>query len=280
MTSLPNLLSKYVVFSYNKKNEELVLNIYNYLKNENLPVWIYVQDIINKDIYESERIPIIACRLLPNWKPSGWLNKVTSDQLTIDLHGINQRNFKDKMNKLREKIISVLENKNDLKNLSWSSYSNNLIILMKKEIYLLNPLTCCISTIESIKLKDHREEFLSCSCSKDKIFIIKCQFNSNTYYLEEYYLSTFRFIRKFQILDLIEIGTSLIIQNRFYNQFYYLSNSFIKMFIDIEFNLKINQYNNYSNGFMDFNGNIRNVALLGTSNLVFLIDNAFIIYQL
>ncbi|CAF3315645.1 unnamed protein product, partial [Rotaria sp. Silwood2] len=71
----------------------------------------------------------------------------------------------------------------------------------------------------NIKLKDHREEFLSCSCSKDKIFIIKCQFNSNTYYLEEYYLSTFRFIRKFQILDLIEIGTSLIIQNRFYNQF-------------------------------------------------------------
>ncbi|CAF4531849.1 unnamed protein product [Rotaria sp. Silwood2] len=113
MTSLPNLLSKYVVFSYNKKNEELVLNIYNYLKNENLPVWIYVQDIINKDIYESERIPIIACRLLPNWKPSGWLNKVTSDQLTIDLHGINQRNFKDKMNKLREKIISVLENKSN-----------------------------------------------------------------------------------------------------------------------------------------------------------------------
>ncbi|CAF3259766.1 unnamed protein product [Rotaria sp. Silwood2] len=60
----------------------------------------------------------------------------------------------------------------------------------------------------------------------------------------------------------------------------YLSNSFIKMFIDIEFNLKINQYNNYSNGFMDFNGKIRNVVLLGTSNLVFLIDNAFIIYQL
>ncbi|CAF3336156.1 unnamed protein product, partial [Rotaria sp. Silwood2] len=207
-----------------------------------------------------ERIPIIACRLLPNWKPSGWLNKVTSDQLTIDLHGINQRNFKDKMNKLREKIISVLENK-----------SNSQISFY----YFVDQ-----SSIESIKLKDHREEFLSCSCSKDKIFIIKCQFNSNTYYLEEYYLSTFRFIRKFQILDLIGIGTSIIIQNRFYNQFYYLSNSFIKMFIDIEFNLKINQYNNYSNGFMDFNGNIRNVALLGTSNLVFLIDNAFIIYQL
>ncbi|CAF4731564.1 unnamed protein product, partial [Rotaria sp. Silwood2] len=60
----------------------------------------------------------------------------------------------------------------------------------------------------------------------------------------------------------------------------YLSNSFIKMFIDIEKNLEINQNNNYSKGFIDFNGKIRNVALLGTSNLIFLIDNAFIIYQL
>ncbi|CAF3703552.1 unnamed protein product [Rotaria sp. Silwood1] len=106
MASSPNLSSKYIVLSYNKKHEELVLNIYNYLKNEKLPVWIYVQDGINKDICQrdsiienisillcfitpmyqaskdcqkqvelikSERIPIIACRLLPNWKPSGWL---------------------------------------------------------------------------------------------------------------------------------------------------------------------------------------------------------------
>ncbi|CAF1248375.1 unnamed protein product [Rotaria sp. Silwood1] len=474
MASSPNLSSKYIVLSYNKKHEELVLNIYNYLKNENLPVWIYVQDGINKDICQrdsiienisillcfitpmyqaskdcqkqvelikSEQIPIIACRLLPNWKPSGWLNKITSDQLTIDLQGINQRNFKDKINKLREKIISVLDNKinsqisfdysvdqflidrsilfndsnmfylvenidlnsikkkaykyrilpkycrlllsnimitnneyilinannhlhlfdgnlklirsnknkkilkDDLKDFSWSSNSNYFIILMKKEIYLLNPLTCHISTIEYIKLKDHREEFLSCTCSEDNLFIIKYKFNSNTYYLEIYYLSTFRFIKKFQILDLIGIGTSLIIQNRFNNQFYnidniisirynenklfiimkinknsfiyifkltndqpffltkisledncrmsilnsinqfiifkdYLSNSFIKMFNNIENKLEINLYNNYSKGFIDFNGKIRNVALLGTSNIVFLIDNAFIIYHL
>jgi len=25
---------------------------------------------------KSEGIPIIACRLLPNWKPSGWLSKL------------------------------------------------------------------------------------------------------------------------------------------------------------------------------------------------------------
>lgn len=27
---------------------------------------------------KNEGIPIIACRLLPNWKPSGWLSKFCS----------------------------------------------------------------------------------------------------------------------------------------------------------------------------------------------------------
>ncbi|CAF1142866.1 unnamed protein product [Rotaria sordida] len=473
MTSSPNLSSKYVVFSYNKKHEELVLKIYYYLKNENLPVWINIQDGINKDIYQSmdnivehirvlvcfmtpmyqtskecqeqvefaksKRIPIISCRLLPNWKPSGWFNKITNDQLTIDLHAVNQRNFKEKMNKLKEKIIYLLLddktnsqissnlladesfidqsillddsymfclveylnsncikkkpykhrilpkhcrlslsnlmicnneyilisanhhlhlfdgnlkyirsnkerkiNENDLKDLSWSSYSNCFIILMKKEIYLMDPLSSKISIIEYFKLKDHREEYLSCTCSEDHIYLIKCQFNSNIYYLEEYYLSTFRFLRKFQITHLI--GTSLVIQNGSSNQFQdiekinsirynekklaiiikinshsfiyifqlhdqpvflmkipiedncrmtilnpinqfiifkdYLSNLFIKISIDFENDFQLNQYYNCSNGLIDFNGKLRNVALFGRSNLVFLIDNALLIYQL
>jgi hypothetical protein len=35
---------------------------------------------------------------------------MTNDLLTIDLRGINQRNFEDKINKLHEKIIWLLEN--------------------------------------------------------------------------------------------------------------------------------------------------------------------------
>ncbi|CAF3386490.1 unnamed protein product [Rotaria sp. Silwood2] len=42
---------------------------------------------------KTKRIPIIACRLLPDWKSSGWLNKITNNQLLIDLHGINQKKF-------------------------------------------------------------------------------------------------------------------------------------------------------------------------------------------
>lgn len=53
MTSLSNSSSsKYIVFSYNKKHEELVLKIYYYLKKENYPVWINIQDGINNDIYK------------------------------------------------------------------------------------------------------------------------------------------------------------------------------------------------------------------------------------
>jgi len=52
MASLSNSSLKYVVFSYHKNNQEFVLKIYYYLKNENLPVWIDIQDGINKDIYQ------------------------------------------------------------------------------------------------------------------------------------------------------------------------------------------------------------------------------------
>ncbi len=52
MASLSNSSSKYVVFSYHKNHQEFVLKIYYYLKNENLPVWIDIQDGINKDIYQ------------------------------------------------------------------------------------------------------------------------------------------------------------------------------------------------------------------------------------
>ena len=123
MATVPNLPSKYVLFSYHKNHQELILKIYSYLKNENLPVWIDTQDGNTKrylistennvsykifllfsidtmvenisalvcfmtpmyqaskhhqqevEFAKNEGIPIIACRLLPNWKPSGWLSE-------------------------------------------------------------------------------------------------------------------------------------------------------------------------------------------------------------
>jgi hypothetical protein len=130
MSTLSDSSSKYILFSYHKNHQELVLKIYHHLKNENLPVWINIQDGSNKNIYQrylthseknisykilllfsmdemvekisafvcfmtpmyqaskqyqqeiqfakNEGIPVIGCRLLPNWKPSGWLSEFLS----------------------------------------------------------------------------------------------------------------------------------------------------------------------------------------------------------
>lgn len=45
-------MSKSIVFSYHKNHQELILKIYHDLKNKNLPVWIDIQDGINKDLYQ------------------------------------------------------------------------------------------------------------------------------------------------------------------------------------------------------------------------------------
>ncbi len=44
------LTSKFFVFSYDKNQQGFVLKIYDYLKRENIPVWIDIYDEIDKDI--------------------------------------------------------------------------------------------------------------------------------------------------------------------------------------------------------------------------------------
>jgi hypothetical protein len=56
----------------------------------------------------------------------------------------------------------------------------------------------------------------------------------------------------------------------------YLSNSFMQ----ISMNFTNNQFDDYSKAFIDCKGKLRSVALFGTSNLVLLIDNALVLYQL
>ena len=60
----------------------------------------------------------------------------------------------------------------------------------------------------------------------------------------------------------------------------YLSNSFIQMSIDLQDISQSNPLDNHSKGFIDVDGKLRSVALFGTSNLVLLIENALVIYQL
>ncbi|UJR23601.1 hypothetical protein I4U23_026590 [Adineta vaga] len=461
MASISHSLSHYIVFSYHRNHQELVLKIYQYLKIQNLPVWIDILDGINKDQYNSVRekisglvcfmtpmyesskhcqqdilfaktegIPIIACRLLPNWKPSGWLNKVTSDLLIIDLQDINQKNFEDKIKKLQEKLNWLLDNgrnspripqssnlidsltisttnnpditydrkqpikyrilptncrlylsnlmicsneyilinannhlhlfdknlrlirsnndiritESNLQDLCWCTDANSFIILTRKHIYLMNPLTCKLSSIENIKSSDHLEEFLSCTCTNEKLFLLTCQLNTNMFFYHEYNLSTFRFCQKLRIRDLI--GTSLLIQNGLFDKYDiqemisiryfqqkiamimrigtnwfiyifslheqpillkeiqlggrsrmtilnpmnqwilfrdYLSNEFIRINIDLHRNSQMNETDlcvDFVKGFIDFGGQLRSVALFGTSTLVFLIDNTLVLYKL
>ncbi len=54
MTSLSNSSLKYILLSYHKNHQELVFKIYSYLINANLPVWINMQDGINKQRYLTE----------------------------------------------------------------------------------------------------------------------------------------------------------------------------------------------------------------------------------
>ncbi|CAF1619314.1 unnamed protein product [Adineta ricciae] len=346
MASVPHSLSHYIVFSYHKNHQELVFKVYQYLKGQNLPVWIDVEDGVNKDQYNSVRekitglvcfmtpmyessqrcqqdvefaknegIPIIACRILRNWKPSGWLNKVTSDLLIIDLRDINDKNFEDKVQKLQQKLNWLLDtgrnspvmsqssvtdpsmlgdrsivykepstlppknkssinhqkkhpvkyrmlpttcrlylsnvmtcsheyilinannhlhlfDKNlrlirsnndvriaeiDLRDLCWCPNLNNFIILTRKQIYLMNPLTCKLSLIENFKSNDRLEEYVSCCCSDEKLYLVTCQLSTKTYFFHDYNLPTFRFCRKLRIRDLI--GTSLLIQNGLFNKY-------------------------------------------------------------
>lgn len=84
------------------------------------------------------------------------------------------------------------------------------------------------------------------------------------------------FEEKSQITILSSINEWIIFKD-------YLSNSFIQMSIDFQKKFEMNQQHelsDYTKGFIDFGGQLRSVALFGTSNLVLLIDNALVLYKL
>jgi hypothetical protein len=134
----------------------------------------------------------------------------------ILIHGNNRFHLFDKTLKLIRSNNEMKIDKNSLKDLIWCLELNYFIILTLKHVYLMNPLTSKISIVENIKLKDQREEFISCSCSEEKFYLITCQLNSNSFYFEEYSLPSFRFIRKHSIIDFI--GIYLFVQNGSFNK--------------------------------------------------------------
>ncbi len=286
----------------------------------------------------------VQYRMLPN-KCRLYLSNLTiTNNEYILINANNHLHLFDRNLKLIRSNNDIKMNEHNLKDLSWCSDINSFIILTTKQVYLMNPLTCKLSIIENMKLNDRREEFISCSCSEEKILVITCQLSSKTFYYQEYSLPTFRFLKKLRILDFV--GTSLHIQNGIFNKcdiqqilsiryfqqkiaiimeiasnwfiyvfnLYeqpnyltaihlqgksrmtilnpmnqwiifkdYLSNSFIQMSIDFQKKFEMNQQHelsDYTKGFIDFGGQLRSVALFGTSNLVLLIDNALVLYKL
>ena len=283
----------------------------------------------------------IHYRILPSKCRLNLSNLIVCNNEYILIHGNNHLHLFDKNLRLIRSNKDISIKSNDLKDLSWSEDSNHFLILTSQNIYLMNPLTCRLT---NIKLKDQREEYICCTSSNETFFLIKSQINSKLFYLEEFYLTTFRFIRKYLINQLI--GTSLCIQNGFFNlnsiqqitsirifqeklililqnssQWFiyvfnaneqrnfvtkipledqsrmcvchsinqwivfkdFLSNSFIQFSIDFDQKSQNNSsflLQNYSKAFIDFDGKLRSLAPFGSNNLVFLLDQALVIYQL
>jgi hypothetical protein len=149
-------------------------------------------------------------RLLPPNCRFNLSNLLICNNEYILIHGNNYFHLFDKNLKLIRSNNEIKINENDLKDLNWCSDLNYFLILTKKNLYLMNPLT---SKISLMKLKHQYEEFLTCSCSSEKFFLITYL---NSFYFEEYSLSSFRFIRKCSIIDLM--GVDFSIQNGFSNQ--------------------------------------------------------------
>jgi len=168
---------------------------------------------VNKTNYKKKAL---NCRMLPQKCRLNLSNLMICNNEYILINANNSFHLFDINLKLIRSNNDIKINKNDLKDLIWCSNSNNFIILTKRNIYLMNPLTSKLSIINNIKLKDQQEEFISCSCSEEKFFLITFQLNTNLFYLEEYILPTFTFYKKYSIIDFI--GIYLFIQNGIFNK--------------------------------------------------------------
>ncbi|CAF1139555.1 unnamed protein product [Rotaria sordida] len=158
MTVSSNSSSKHVMLSYQWNDQKLVSEIYQYLKKNNLSVWMDIQGGMKANIYEcmaegvenasvivcfmtptyqasencqqelqfakTQRVPIVACRLTHNWKPTGWLGLITAGLLMVDLKDITNSNFERKVNKLLEHIHLTLDMKTKSQLVSSSSHTN------------------------------------------------------------------------------------------------------------------------------------------------------------
>ncbi|CAM4964177.1 unnamed protein product [Rotaria socialis] len=138
---------KHVMLSYTSINQDIVSKIADILKGENIPVWFDSNSDMKNDMYESlangvenaaaaccfltsdyeqslscqselqyaqkRQKPIIPCMLTSTtaWKPSGWLESITTTLTCIDFQHITESNIDAKVMELIDQIEGQIAEK-------------------------------------------------------------------------------------------------------------------------------------------------------------------------
>ncbi|CAF1468201.1 unnamed protein product, partial [Didymodactylos carnosus] len=129
---------KHIMLSYQWNTQKLVCDVYQYLKDNGIRVWMDTKGGMKKCLsssmaegvenasaivcfptkeyqqsenckkeltYASQRgVPIIPCMTIAGWKPSAWLGFSITDLLYLDFKNITEQNFNIKCQVLIEKI--------------------------------------------------------------------------------------------------------------------------------------------------------------------------------
>ncbi|CAF1517256.1 unnamed protein product, partial [Didymodactylos carnosus] len=133
---------KHAMLSYQWASQELVKNVYTFLRSKNLAVWMDINGGMSANIYQcmaegvenanvvvcfltqkyqnsencqqelqytrTKNIPILPVRLERDWKPTGWLGLVTAGLLWVDFRGCNASNYSEYAELLYQQIQTIL----------------------------------------------------------------------------------------------------------------------------------------------------------------------------
>lgn len=88
----------------------------------------------------------------------------------------------------------------------WSEPIQRFIVLAKKQAYFFDPSTSQLASIQNVRLHENERQFVSCTCSDDKLFIVTSE-SYDASYLHHYKLPDITFISRLTMTDLIGVNT-------------------------------------------------------------------------
>lgn len=128
----------------------------------------------------------------------------TNDELIL-LFANEKFHFFDKNLKLFKSSSEIPIYNIDLVDMIWCRAISKFIVLTAAKLYVIDPISIQISSIESIQSQD-KHCFVSCTCSNDTLFLVISTSNHTTY-LQCYKLPSFIFLSKLTVTDLIGYDT-------------------------------------------------------------------------